>query len=139
MKFVIDGREKDHYQLTNREMVDLVKSDTITDEEREFLKNKIVERFEYDDCPRCGENNNHVFARQFSDFVNGKCHGKKETAELLARDHRYLQQEMFKVMLEYIKILAANAESGYYDPRNKWACETSKHMLEGLKAVDWWF
>ena len=55
----------------------------------------------------------------------------------MAREHRYLQQEMFKVCLEYVKILAQNAENGRFDPRNEWACKASKYMIEGLKSVDY--
>ena len=57
----------------------------------------------------------------------------KDVAEKMAKDHRYLQSEMFKVCLEYIEILAENADKGYYDGRNKWACETAKKMVNNLK------
>lgn len=132
----INGTE--HYYLSNTEMVDLLQGDTLTTEEKDFLTSKVIERFKYETCPKVGETNLNVFARQFSNFVNGKCgYNYKKTAELLAHDHRYLQQEMFKVMLEYIKILADNADNGFYDPRNEWACNAAKHMIEGLKMADY--
>lgn len=132
----INGTE--HYYLSNTEMVDLLQGDTLTTEEKDFLTSKVIERFKHETCPKYGETNLNVFARQFSNFVNGKCgYNYKETAELLAHDHRYLQQEMFKVMLEYIKILADNADNGFYDPRNEWACNAAKYMIEGLKNADY--
>ena len=138
MKINLDGWDYEWYELSNRQMVDLIKGDTLTDEERTFLTAKLVDRFENENCPKVGESNFNVFARQFGNFVNGKCgYHYKETAELLARDHRYLQQEMFKVMLEYIKILAENAENGFYDPRNEWACNAAKCMVDGLKTADY--
>ena len=138
MKFNLDGWDYEWYELSNRQMVDLIKGDTLTEEERTFLTAKLVDRFENETCPKVYETNLNVFARQFSNFVNGKCgYNYKETAELLARDHRYLQQEMFKVMLEYIKILAENAENGFYDPRNEWACNAAKYMIDGLKTADY--
>ena len=132
----INGTE--HYYLSDKEVYELVKSEEVTAEEREFLTNDLIERFKWQCCPKEGENNLNVFARQFSDFVNGKCgYDYKETAELLAKDHRHLQNEMFKIMLEYIKILAENYDSGWYDPRNEFACTASKHMVEGLKNADY--
>jgi hypothetical protein len=137
--FNIDGRDCEVYQLKNRDLVDLIKSDTITEEDRKLLTDKLIERFEYDNCPHhAGEDEKNVFVRQFSDFVNGKCHGeKKKVAELMAQDHRYLQSEMFKICLEYIKILAENHNNGYFDPRNEWACTASHYMIEGLKNADY--
>ena len=137
MKYEINGREYESYQLSNKEMTDLLKGDTLTEEQRAELNKCIIARFERDNCPRFGEDEHNVFARQFSDFVNGKCHNKKKTAELMARDHRYLQNEMFKVFMEYAKILAENYEKGYYDPRNEWACTAAKHMIDGLKMADY--
>jgi hypothetical protein len=52
-------------------------------------------------------------------------------------EHRYLQNEMFKVCLEYIKQLAENCENGWYDPRNKYACETSKKIIDYFKEIDY--
>ena len=43
----------------------------------------------------------------------------------MANEHRYLQNEMFKVCLAYIKQLAKAYENNSYDLRNEWACMTS--------------
>ena len=120
-------------------MVELVKSEEISEEDRKLLTDKIIERFAYDDCPHhAGEDEKNVFVRQFSDFVNGKCHGgARKVAELMALEHRYLQNEMFKICLEYIKILADNHNNGRFDPRNEWACTASHYMIEGLKTADY--
>lgn len=139
MKFNVNGREKESFELSNKELVGLIKSDTTTEEQRNFLTQKMLERFEYDLCPHDGsETEEDVFVRFFSDFVNGKCYDKQKVAQGMASDHRYLQQEMFKVCMEYIKILAENANKGYYDPRNEWACKTSKIMIDHLKEIDYW-
>jgi len=38
MKFTVDGRELEAYQLSNRQMVDLIKNDTkAASEERDYL------------------------------------------------------------------------------------------------------
>ena len=71
MKFTVDGREYEDYQLSNRQMVDLIKNDTkACSDEREYLLDKILDRFENECCPMCGENNDNVFVRQFSSFVH---------------------------------------------------------------------
>jgi len=100
---------------------------------------KAYQRFKYDLCARKneGEDSDDVFARFFGNFVNGKCHSKKKVAEKMSCEHRYLQNEMFKVCLEYIKKLAENCEKGYYDPRNKYACETSKKIIDYFKEIDY--
>ena len=134
MNFNVNGREKKWYELSNKELVELIKSDTTTEEQRKFLTQKMLERFEYDLCPHDGsETEEDVFVRFFSGFVNGRCHDMHKVAQGMAKDHRYLQQEMFKVCMEYIKILALNANKGYYDPRNEWACKTSKEIIDYLK------
>ena len=133
MKFTVDGRELEAYQLSNRQMVDLIKNDTKAySDEREYLLDKMLDRFENECCPNYGENNDNVFARQFSSFVNGKCGNKENVAELMSREHRYLQSEMFFVCLAYIRKLAENMKKGNFDLRNAYACQTAKQMIEAL-------
>ena len=135
-KFMIDGREYESYQLSNEQIVRLIKSDAYP-EDKDFLMNKVLERFEYDLCPKAGENADDVFARFFGNFVNGKLHSKKHVAEVMCREHRYLQNEMFKVCLEYIKALAENCENGWFDPRNQYAAQTSKKIIDHFKEIDY--
>ena len=133
MKFTVDGRELEAYQLSNRQMVDLIKNDTKAySDEREYLLDKMLDRFENECCPNYGENNDNVFVRQFSSFVNGKCGNKENVAELMSREHRYLQSEMFFVCLAYIRKLAENMKKGNFDLRNAHACQTAKQMIEAL-------
>ena len=139
MKFTLDGREYEEYQLSNEQIVRLIEGDTLTSNEKSFLMVKVYQRFKYDLCPRKneGEDDDDVFARFFGNFVNGKCYNKKKVAEKMCREHRYLQNEMFKVCLEYIKKLADNCENGWYDPRNKYAAETSKKIIDFFKEIDY--
>lgn len=141
MKFTIDGREYEDYQLSNEQIVELIEgSNKVTEIGEEiFLKNKVYERFKYDLCARKneGETNDDVFARFFGNFVNGKLISRKKVAERMCREHRYLQNEMFKVCLEYIKKLAENCENGYFDPRNQYAAETSKKIIDYFKEIDY--
>jgi len=137
-KFTINGREYESYQLSNEQIVRLIKDDTKTcSEDRDFLMEKVLERFEDDLCPKSGENTDDVFARFFANFVNGKLHSKKHVAEMMCREHRYLQNEMFKVCLEYIKLLAENCENGRFDPRNQYAAQTSKKIIDYFKEIDY--
>ena len=134
----MNGREYEDYQLSNEQIVELIEGDhDVTDMGHEFLMKKVYERFKYELCPKSGEDNDDVFARFFGNFVNGKCHDKKKVADLMCREHRYLQNEMFKVCLEYIKKLAENCEKGYYDPRNQYAAETSKKIIDYFKEIDY--
>jgi hypothetical protein len=138
MKFTLNGREYEDYQLSNEQIVELIEGDhDVTDMGHEFLMKKVYERFKYELCPKSGEDNDDVFARFFGNFVNGKCHDKKKVANLMCREHRYLQNEMFKVCMEYIKKLDENASTGYYDPRNQYACNTAKIIINALDEKNW--
>lgn len=146
MKFTIDGREYEDYQLSNEQIVRLIEGkylemdDThVSSDEKELLMKKVYERFKYVLCARKneGETNDDVFARFFGNFVNGKLISRKKVAERMCREHRYLQNEMFKVCLEYIKKLAENCENGWFDPRNQYAAETSKKIIDYFKEIDY--
>lgn len=135
MKFNVNGRETEDYYLSNNEMIDLLESD-ITEEQRKFLTDKVIQRFKYELCKQSGETNDDVFVRQFSNFVNGKMYSRDRVAELMANEHRYLQNVMFRVFLSYAKKLAENAEKGYYDGRNEYAVLTSKKIVDYLKEEE---
>ena len=62
-RFNIDGREYEMYQLSNRQLLDLIKDDNISNDDRNLLMGKVLDRFEYDLCPRSGETNDEVFVR----------------------------------------------------------------------------
>lgn len=135
MKFIIDGRECEAYQLSNKELVKLFNTTTDENEKKE-LSDYIIYRFNQNLCADDGESEDDVFARFFSNFVNGKMRSPKEVAKKMAQDHRYLQQEMFKVCIEYIKILAENYGKGWYDGRNEWASKASAQIVEDCKEKE---
>ena len=137
MKFNVNGREVESYNLTNNEVIELY-TKPATKEERDELGNIIVNRFVLDLCHKEGENDDDVFVNFFSSFVNGKLHSREKVAEKMSHEHRYLQQEMFKVCLSYIQKLAKDYENGAFDGRNEWACKTSSMIVEGLKEKNWY-
>ena len=77
-----------------------------------------------------------VMAKILSDFVNGASSDYNKMAETMATDHRYLQQEMFKVCFAYIEEMAHSDALGRYDGRNEWACKTATKFMEALKDRD---
>lgn len=137
MKFNVNGREVESYNLTNNEVFELY-TKPATKMERDELENIIVNRFVLDLCHKQGENDDDVFVRFFSSFVNGKLDSRERVAEKMSHEHRYLQQEMFKVCLSYIQKLAKDYENGVFDGRNEWACKTSSMIVEGLKEKNWY-
>lgn len=136
-KFTIDGREYSIYELSNEQIVRLIKENNVTPCDHDLLIEETIRRFENDLCKRGGETADDAFVRFFSSFVNGRLNSKKHVAEMMCREHRYLQNEMFKVCLEYIKLLAENCEKGWFDPRNKYAVETSKKIIDYFKEIDY--
>lgn len=138
MKFTINNREYESYQLSNSQVLQLYTNPALSKEEKDELNNIIVNRFTYDLCTEAGEDDDDVFVRFFSNFVNGKMHNKKKVAERMCNEHRYLQDQMFKVCLEYIKKLAENYGGGRYDGRNEWAAKTSSLIVEQLRKIEWY-
>jgi len=132
MKFTLHGREYESYQLSNGAILELLEGNTIDNKQREYLTEKVLERFKSDLCPRYGEGTDEVFARFFSDYVNRCPNDFKKAARAMGREHRYLQSEMFKMCLAYIKVLSEHYESGCYDPRNEYAVRTSKEIVDFL-------
>jgi hypothetical protein len=76
------------------------------------------------------------FVRTESDFINGGLYNYAAVAAAMGRDHRYLQQERFKLMLEYLHVLATWERKGWYDPRNEWACKCARTAIEALQKAD---
>ena len=138
MKFNVNNREIEGWELTNNQACDLYTNPSTTKEEKEELNDIIANRFKHELCQKPGETEDDVFARFFGNFVNGKMHSKEKVAERMCTEHRYLQQEMFKVCLEYMKKLAENYNNGYYDGRNEWSCQTSSMIVEALKEKNWY-
>ena len=121
-------QEKEMWRYSNNELLDMHKKDP----SRADVVEQIIQKVGYDVCLKPNETKDEWFARTFGDFVNGRMCSARKVAEAMARDHRYLQGQMFNVCLEYMKVLAENYEKGYYDPRNEYACKTSKRIVEFL-------
>lgn len=81
-----------------------------------------------------------AFAHEFENFVNGRMQSARLTGQEMAKAHRYLQQEMFKVCTAYMRQLAINYQKGYYDQRNEWAAQLSAiaydHLTESEQFYD---
>lgn len=65
-------------------------------------------------------------------LVNGVISSKRDVAERMARSHRYLQNELFHLFIEYANILAKNYENGRYDGRNESACKNAKTIMDTI-------
>ena len=133
MTFTIDGRKYEDYQLSNEQIVKLIKDDeNACSDQRDFLMDKVLSRFENECCARKGESKNELFARQFSNYVNRIPNNFAVAAKEMGKDYRYLQCEMFRMCLEYMKVLSKHCEIGAFDDRNKWAVETAHKVIKFL-------
>lgn len=121
-------QEKEMWRYSNNELLDMHKKDP----SRTDVVEQIIKRFGYDLCLKPDETKDEWFGRTFGDFVNGQMRSKRKVAEAMATKHRYLQEEMFEVCLEYMKVLAENYDKNWYDARNEYACKTSKRIVEFL-------
>ena len=76
----------------------------------------------YNDCQeRAISRHDKEFAKEFENFVNGRMCSAEGTGREQATVHRYLQQQMFKVFIGFMRKLAHNYRKEYYDDRNEWA------------------
>lgn len=75
-----------------------------------------------------------AFAKEFENFVNGRMASADKTGRELTKAHRYLQQQMFKVFIGFVRQLAINYREGRYDDRNEWTSHLAymiyNHLLE---------
>lgn len=137
MKFTIDGREYEAYELSNEQIVKLLEKEPNGSEKRNALTEIMIGRFKYNLCAKSGEDNNDVFAHFFSNYVNRCPNNFKKAASVMGREHRYLQNEMFKVCMAYIKVLKEAYKEKQYDGRNEYAVKTANMILSFLDAEKW--
>ena len=135
--FEIDGRDYEPYELSNEQILRLLKSDDLTDSGHDKLMELVMNRFEHDLCAKSGETRDDVFAHFFSNYVNRCPNDFKKAAKAMGREHRYLQNEMFKVFMEYAKVLKEAYEEKRYDDRNEYAVKTANMILSFLDAEKW--
>ena len=129
----INGREKHLYELTNEELITLVNDENQSSDVQNIIKDKIIARFKDKCCKRQNETNENVFVRQVSDFVNNTTCDIDKVGKLMNKEHRYLQQEMFKVFLSYVQELSMNYNCGYYDGRNEYSCKCAGIIIDCLQ------
>ena len=133
MKFIINGREYQDYQLSNEQIRDLIEGGTLTKEEKSFLMEKAFERFKCECCAHRGESRDELFAQNFSDYVNKCPNDFSVAAKKMASEHRYLQNEMFKVFIDYAKELNKSYLNNFYDARNEWAVRAANKVISALE------
>ena len=133
MKFKVNGRELESYHLSNEELVDLIENGELNDEQKKVLQTDLLQRFKHHNCRKGDETSDELFAREFGDFVNGKMSSPAKVAQSMAKEHRYLQMEMYRVCVNYFKVLAENYEKRVYDARNEWAVKASYIIVDYLK------
>ena len=133
MEVEINGKAVSLYKLSEEELVRHAESSNMSDKAKLALLKEIKERFKSACCKQEGETSDDVFARTLSRFVNGRCVSKERTASLMAKDHRYLQQQVFLLFMEYVRILADNYRKGWFDARNEWSCRTSASIIDLLE------
>lgn len=77
-----------------------------------------------------------AFAQEFANFVNGRMCSAENTGRELTRAHRYLQQQMFKVFVGFMRQLAYNYQKGTNDDRNEWASRLASEAYTCLIESD---
>lgn len=77
-----------------------------------------------------------AFAQEFTNFVNGRMCSADKTGKEPTRAHRYLQQQMFRVFISFMRQLAFNYQKGSYDQRNEWASRLAATAYDRLTEED---
>jgi len=71
---------------------------------------------------------------QVSGMVNNMCFDSAEYVESVLRDHRTLQQNQFRLIVDMLKGWEKLNDTKYYDLRNEQTVKMSKVMLEAMRA-----
>lgn len=72
-------------------------------------------------------------AKSISNMFNNFGTNPRVIAVYLAtKEHRYLQDKEFKMMLDFIALKARDYEEGEYDTRNEQACQMCKTMFDAI-------
>jgi hypothetical protein len=75
--------------------------------------------------------------RAVEDCLNACSHDPgKELARYLTGVHRTLQQAIFRMFVECLKIWADEYKRGRYDARNEVTCKLSSEILEKVRDLD---
>ena len=77
------------------------------------------------------ENEAKKVVKQLSDFVNAYDHQGREFVEGVMKEHRTLQQSMFRLFMECI-VTWSKLSVEYYDLRNEATVKTSKKIMDAL-------
>jgi len=72
------------------------------------------------------------------DLVNSSGSRASDFAEVVCKEHRFLQGEAFTLFLFCMEQWAKDGKAGIYDDRNKAACEFSMVMIDALKEKGLW-
>lgn len=69
-------------------------------------------------------------AKDITRAINAMAINNNEVGELIAHDHRTLQQSFMGVVIGFINEMANNEATGAYDLRNEAACKAAAAMKE---------
>lgn len=76
-------------------------------------------------------------AQRLLDFLNSATiMDRDDFVQSLTNDHRFLQQEAFKLFLSCIEEWALDYESGNYDDRNMYTSKSSSQIVKALREND---
>lgn len=128
------GEKVESFYLTNEDLIAYLSGEIKCDENtRQQITKMIIDRFKYNCCKRPGETNDDLFARNMGRYVNGEYNSLEKTGELLSREHRTLQTEIFRLFMKFIEKLSENKKKNFYDDRNEWACNCAEKIIDALK------
>jgi len=72
---------------------------------------------------------------KIEDVINNtSCDSRSAAYYMATRCHRYLQQEFFKIALEFMEIKAKHFNEGRFDGRNEYACKMSNEIISNLNG-----
>lgn len=75
-------------------------------------------------------------AETISNMVNSCNFNPMQVGIELSREHRYLVNQMFMMMLHFIGQLSKDYNNGSFDGRNEFACKCADKMVEALRKED---
>lgn len=72
----------------------------------------------------------------FTDIVNSTLFSPRTSAEECAKDHRYLQEQLFIFVMHFLDEMSENYHNGHYDARNEFSCAKAAAIVDAIFSAD---
>jgi hypothetical protein len=136
MKFLVDGKEVESYDLTNLDLLNHYYGETDAERKQELI-DIIVARFNRHLCPQfAGETMDDVAATFIKNYVENLSSNTKDAVKHMTdkeTTNEFAQHKIFMFFLEFIARLAIMYKEREFGRGNGWACMTADKIMHAMQ------